>query len=194
LAKLIAAVAPAESGSISDALLTEFSTLGRVFVESRESLERVIGVNRAVVQLLHAAHSALVECLRSDLPKQLMSSTDQKLIDYLMVSMGSGSQEVLRVLFLSRSNHLVGDEILCVGSLHSMMVYSRCIFKRAFELSASSILIVHNHPGGNVEPSESDISFTKTLAALGKPLEVEVKDHIIVTQNRWLSFLRQGLL
>jgi DNA repair protein RadC len=194
LETLITAVAPTEARPIADALLSEFITLGRIFVESRESLERVIGSNRAVAQLLHAAHSALVEGLRSDIPMRLLSATDQKLIDYLVVGMGSHSQELLRVLFLNRSNNVVGDEILCVGSLHSMTVYSRCIFKRAFELSASSIIIVHNHPGGSVEPSESDIGFTKSLVLLGKPLEVEIKDHIIVTQNNWFSFLRQGLL
>jgi DNA repair protein RadC len=194
LERLIAAVAPNDAEKISNALIAEFASLNRVFAESKEALERVIGPNQPVADLLHAAHSAFVEGLRSDVPKRLLSSTDQRLIDYLVATMGTLAHEALRVIFLSRSKSLLGDEIICTGSVNSITVHPRNIFKRAFELTASSVLIVHNHPSGTVEPSAVDMQFTKTLALLGKSLEIDIDDHIIIAGPKWFSFLRQGLL
>jgi DNA repair protein RadC len=162
--------------------------------QSKEALSRIIGNEDGVIQLLHAAREALAEGLFAEVPRQLVSSTDQSLIDYLVATMGSQPYEALRILFLDRGNHMIGDEILSTGSVHSMTVYPRTIFKRVFELSASAIVMVHNHPGGSAEPSECDINFTKTLMMLGKPLEIAIKDHIVIADTKWYSFLRQGLI
>jgi DNA repair protein RadC len=179
---------------MASALIEEFNTLGRVFGESAESLERIVGRNRKVTQLLQAAQAALVESLYSEIHLRRICSTDQRLIDYLVASMAPQPVECLRVLFLDRGNHLIGDEIMSTGSVSALTAYPRNIFKRTFELSASAIILAHNHPGGCAEPSRCDIDFTKRLAALGKPLEIDVKDHIIIADTKWFSFLRQGLL
>lgn len=194
LEALIASAAPRDAVTISKALIDEFSTLGRVLSENKESIERVIGLNQRVIALLLATQTAIVEGLRADVPSRILNSTDQRLIDYLIATMGSRSTEVLRIIFLSRSKKLVGDEVICEGSINSINVNARCIFKRAFELSATSLVLVHNHPGGNVEPSSTDIQFTKTLVSLGQPLEIEICDHIVIAGPKWFSFLRQGLL
>jgi DNA repair protein RadC len=194
LEQLLASVSPKKAASISVDLMNEFGSLRRVLAESKEVLERVVGNRPKVTQLLHATNLTIIESLYSEIPVVLVSTTDQHLIDYLVISMGSKSIETLRVLFLNRGNHLIGDEILASGTLSTMTAYPRNIFKRAFELSASSILLVHNHPGGSVQPSPCDIKFTANLVALGRPLEIEIKDHIIVAGIKWFSFLRQGLL
>jgi DNA repair protein RadC len=194
LERLIASVNSECAALFALVLIKEFGTIGKILAQSKEALSRIIGNEDGVIQLLHAAREALAEGLFAEVPRQLVSSTDQSLIDYLVATMGSQPYEALRILFLDRGNHMIGDEILSTGSVHSMTVYPRTIFKRVFELSASAIVMVHNHPGGSVKPSECDINFTKTLMMLGKPLEITIKDHIVIADTKWYSFLRQGLI
>jgi DNA repair protein RadC len=172
LEALIANVAPLDAAAISSALLEEFISLGRVFSQTTEAIERVLGPNSDIASLLHSAHRACVESLGMEIRLRSVTSTDQTLIDYLVASMGSQPVERLRVLFLDRTNRLIGDEIMASGTLATLTVYPRNIFKRSLELSASAILLVHNHPGGNVEPSQCDIEFTRSIAASARLLEI----------------------
>lgn len=194
LAQLIANVAPRSATAISVALINEFGSLGRIFSESPDALRRVIGDNDKIIQLLGSAHAAHCASLRSEIHLKTIDVIDQHLIDYLAASMGGLSVEKLRVLFLDRSNRLAGDEIMAIGSLTSLTAYPRQIFRRALELSACGLVLVHNHPGGSIEPSESDIRFTNVLATVGQQMEISVKDHIIIAANRWLSFSKRGLI
>jgi DNA repair protein RadC len=194
LERLIIPVNAEFAAAFASALILEFGSIGKVLIQSKEALSRIIGNEENVIELILATRAALTDGLFSELPKRLVSSTDQPLIDYLVLTMGSQPYEEMRILFLDRINQIVADEILSTGSVHSMTVYPRTIFKRAFELSASAILMVHNHPSGSVEPSEFDISFTKAIIMLGKPMEVAVKDHIVIAGSKWYSFLRQGLI
>lgn len=194
LEKLIANVDPDQAKNLSSALIKEFVSLGRVFAETRESLQRVIGPSHEVIALLEATQEAINVGLRAEVVRTQIQATDQKLIDYLVVSMGSLAVEQLRILFLDRSDRLISDEVIASGTLTTLTSYPRNIFKRAFELSASSIILVHNHPGGQIQPSVCDIRFTDKLASFGRQLEVEVKDHIIIAGARWFSFLRRGMI
>jgi DNA repair protein RadC len=194
LEALIANVAPAEAPFLASALLDEFSSLGKIFAQTKEAIERVVGSSSEVIDLLHAARHACVESLACEIQLRTVKSTDQTLIDYLAVSMGSNPVEQLRVLFLDSTRHLIGDEVIASGSLSSLTVYPRNIFKRTLELSASAILLVHNHPGGGIEPSQSDIEFTKQIITAAQVFEIEVCDHIIIAGARWFSFARRGLL
>ncbi len=194
LEKLIANVAPYDAATLSTVLINEFSSLGRIFSETRESLQRVIGPSDKVLELLASTYDAIEVGLRSDIQLIPIQATDQRLIDYLVMSMGGLSVEQLRILFLDRSNRLISQEVLASGTLTRLTAYPRNIFRRGFELSASGIVLVHNHPGGQVEPSRCDIEFTKTLKMLGQQMEIEVKDHIIISGPRWISFLRAGMM
>lgn len=194
LAALIAHVAPKDALALSTALLDEFNSLGRIFNETAESLQRVIGSHDNVIGLLDSAHAANCMSLKSEIMHKVVDSTNQELIDYLVVSMGALSTEQLRVMFLDRSSRLVGDEIMAAGTLTSLTAYPRQIFRRALELSACGLILVHNHPGGGAEPSHADLEFTRTLAAIGRQMEIKVNDHIIIAANRWFSFSRRGLI
>jgi DNA repair protein RadC len=194
LARLIANVVPYNALDLANSLINEFRSLGRVLVESPEALQRVVGPCVEVIEILCSVRLAIEAGLQPETEKYLVQATNQKLIDYLVISMGSLTVEQLRVLFLDRSNRLIGDEIIASGSLTTLTAYPRNIFKRAFELSASAIVLVHNHPGGRIEPSDCDIHFTKKLASFGRQLEVEVKDHIIIAGASWFSFLRRGMI
>lgn len=194
LEKLIANVAPCDAAALSNILIDEFASLGRVFSESRESLQRVIGPSHEVIELIASTHDAIEVGLRHDIQLIPIHATNQLLIDYLVMTMGYLSVEQLRILFLNRSNRLIQDEVLASGTLTTVMAYPRNIFRRAFDLSASRIVLVHNHPGGQAEPSRCDIEFTNKLKVLGQQMEIEVRDHIIISGRRWFSFLRGGIL
>lgn len=194
LEKLISSVSPFDASMVARMLIEEFTSIGRVFSATRESLQRVIGPNRDVIELIAATHNAIDVSLHADIEASTIQATDQRLIDYLVMSMGYLSIEQLRVMFLDRSNRLIRDEVVASGTLTSLMAYPRNIFRRAFDLSANGIVLVHNHPGGQSNPSRCDIEFTGKLKALGQQLEVQVMDHIIISGPRWFSFAREGAL
>ncbi len=194
LAQLIESVAPENAATLSNALLIEFGSIGRILSESEEALRRVIGSHDAVINLLMAAEKLFTAQLQNDLPKRLVSATDSKLINYLQGSMGSLANETMRVLFLDNANHLLKDEELGTGSPNKIIVPPRSILKRALELNASAIILVHNHPAGDLKPSQSDIKFTMLIKTICRELEIKLHDHIIIAGNQWSSFRKMRLL
>ncbi len=193
LAQLIAPVEPENSTKLAEALLDEFGSIGRILSESSEALQRVVG-EQAVVQLLVAAKKLLMAELENDLPKQLISATDQRLIRYLQAGMGSLAVETLRVLFLDNANYLIGDQEFGTASPRKILIQPRSILKRALELNASAIILVHNHPSGEIRPSKSDIKFTLSIKVLCRELEIALHDHIIIVGNNWSSFQKMKIL
>lgn len=194
LAQLIASVAPEKATTLSEALLTEFGSIGRILSESEEALRRILGAHEAVINLLMATEKLFMEQLQDDLPKRLVSATDEKLIRYLQGSMGALATETMRVLFLDSANHLLKDQQFGSGSPRKIIVQPRSILKRALELNASAIILVHNHPAGDIQPSPSDVKFTILIQTLCRELEIKLHDHIIIAGNQWSSFRKMNLL
>ncbi|MEP2103584.1 MAG: JAB domain-containing protein [Parasphingorhabdus sp.] len=194
LAQLIASVAPDQASALSDALLNEFGSIGRILSESEEALRRVLGSQNAVIGLLIATEKLFMAQLRNELPKKLISTTDEKLIRYLQASMGSLAIETMRVLFLDNANHLISDQVFGHGSPRKVVVPPRSILKRSLELNASAIILVHNHPGGDAKPSPSDVKFTMLIKMLCRELEIKLHDHIVIAGNKWSSFRKMKLL
>ena len=194
LAQLIEIVAPDEACRLSRELLDEFGSIGRVLVESEAALRRVLGANMIVVRLLKATQKFMLVNFENELPRKLISATDRRLVKYLQARMGSHTTEIMRVMFLDSSNHLLRDQEFGAGSPQRLFVQPRCILKRALELDASGIILAHNHPGGNVTPSKSDIEFTRSIKALCQELEIRLHDHIIISGDRWTSFRKLKIL
>ncbi|MDH2129631.1 hypothetical protein N5J77_00725 [Sphingobium yanoikuyae] len=126
----------------------------------------------------------LLEGMREEFASLPISPDCPNLLQYLMASMGALPDEVLRVIFLDSAGHLIADEQLQVGSLRQLALYPRAIFRRAMELDAAGLILVHNHPSGNPNPSESDIAVTQTLSEIGRSLDIDIVDHIVVTATR----------
>jgi DNA repair protein RadC len=111
-----------------------------------------------------------------------------QVLDYLRAAQGFEHREQFRILFLDKKNHLIADEVQQQGTIDHTPVYVREVVKRALELSATAIVLVHNHPSGDPAPSRADIDMTKRIVAAAKPLGVAVHDHIIVGRDGHTSF------
>ena len=131
--------------------------------------------------MIPAARGAMLEAMRANLPGREILPACPKLLAYLRASMGPLPDEVLRVLFLSPARRLLADEQLQHGSSGQLAIYPRTIFRRAIELDAAALILVHNHPSGDPRPSRADIDATERLVAIGRSLDIEILEHIVVT-------------
>lgn len=134
-----------------------------------------------VIPLLAGARDAMIAALQSDVHAKRIDPFDPGLRQYLIASMGSLADERLRILFLDSANFLIADEELQHGTLAQLVFYPRTIFRRALELNAASLILVHNHPSGDPKPSKDDVIATRRLDEIGRALDVRLLDHIVVT-------------
>jgi DNA repair protein RadC len=114
--------------------------------------------------------------------------------DYLQVAMGHGQAEAFRILFLDAKNNLIADEVQQQGTVDQAPVYPREVVKRALELGATALILVHNHPSGDPTPSRADIEMTKQVVAAARPMGIVVHDHVVVGHGNTASFKALGLI
>ena len=159
-----------------------------------DQLTKVQGVGDAVVQELKIVEAAAHRLARSKvLGKQVLTGWDA-LVDYCHTSMAHRATEQFRVLYLDRKNVLIADEEQARGTVDHVPVYPREVVKRALELNASALILVHNHPSGDPTPSESDIDMTCRVQDAAEALGLTLHDHLIVGRERELSFRASGYL
>lgn len=168
---------------LAKALITEFGSLAAILAASPARLSQVKGVGNAIaldLKLVHAASRSLASGLLTD--RTLLGSWSQ-VIEYCRVTMAHEEREMLRILFLDKKNRLIKDEVQQVGTVDHTPVYPREVARRALELSATAIILVHNHPSGDPTPSRADIDMTRTIVDLMQPLGIVVHDHIIIGRD-----------
>ncbi len=184
---------PDRADDLAARLLGEFQSIARIWSQNVETIERITGRGSAVAPLLLAARAAMEEAMRSKLSCGAIRPEQTALLDYLKASMGSLADEHLRILFLNGSRNLLADETVQRGTVGQLALYPRVIIRRAIELDASAMILVHNHPSGDPTPSPNDEAVTSRLVALGQALGIEVDEHIIVTatEHRFILAERQ---
>lgn len=133
-------------------------------------------------------HASVIRFHKAGLEKRQVLDSWQKVMDYLQVSMGLAPVEQFRILFLDKKNALIADEVQQTGTVDHTPVYPREVIRRALELSATALILVHNHPSGDPTPSRADIQMTKKIVDIAGPLGIEVHDHIIVGLRTNVSF------
>lgn len=180
----MAAVEPEHCEHIAAALLDEFRTLASLWSQTAEAIGRIAGDRPAVIAVLTSAREAMLELLGSRVASGVVDPFAPALRDYLIASMGSLPDERLRILFLDAGRGLIADEEVQRGTLAQLALYPRTIFRRALEHNAAALILVHNHPSGDHRPSEEDILATRKLDQLGRALDVQILDHIVVTASR----------
>jgi len=179
---------------LARALLEQFGDFNRVISASPERLCEVHGVGEAVVTELKIVEAAAQRLARSKvMHKQVISSWDA-LLDYCHTAMAHRDNEQFRVLYLDRKNTLIADEAQAEGTVDHVPVYPREVAKRALELNASALILVHNHPSGDPTPSQSDIDMTAQVDAACNALGLALHDHLIIGKSREVSFRAKGLL
>lgn len=173
---------------VAKALLENFGSFAEVISATPERLAEVKGIGDAAIfdlKLIQAAAERLsLVKIREKTPLHSWS----QLIDYCRTSMAYKNHEQFRILFLDKKNYLIADEIQGEGTIDHTPVYIREIIKRTLELSASSIILVHNHPSGDVTPSSADITMTKAIVEAAEKLNITVHDHLIVGRDGHASF------
>lgn len=183
LAELVAVIAPADAERIATSLLAEFQTIGRLWSQTPEAIDRVVGPGSEVAGLLLRSRKLALAALSADLRGLRIDPCSAALRDYLILGMGSLPDEHLRVLFLDAGQQLIADEQLQYGTLAHLVLHPRTIFRRALELNAAGIILVHNHPSRDPTPSEQDIEVTRQLDRIGRALDISLIDHIIVAEG-----------
>lgn len=179
---------------LARALLDRFGDFNGVVSAPPERLHEVSGVGEAVVQELKIVEAAAQRLSRARVLKRNIISSWDALLDYCHTTMAHRDAEHFRVLFLDRRNALIADEEQARGTVNHVPVYPREVAKRALELNASALILVHNHPSGDPTPSESDIAMTERIRRAVEALDITLHDHLIIGRSRELSFRDEGLL
>ena len=175
-------------------LLDTFGDFNRVITASPARLQLIKGVGPAVVVELKLVEAASQRMMRARvLQKPLLSSWDA-LLDYCHTTMSHRETEQFRVLYLDRKNVLIADEEQARGTVDHVPVYPREIVKRALELNASALILVHNHPSGDPTPSQADLAMTRQVQDACAALGLTLHDHLVIGKSREVSFRAQGYL
>lgn len=179
---------------LAKALLQRFGSFVEVISASPERLREVEGVTEAVTTEFKIVEAAAQRFARGKVIKRKSLGSMAEVIDYCRTRMAFADHEEFRVLFLDRKNGLIDDAELASGTVDHVPVYPREIIKRALELAASAIILVHNHPSGDPTPSTQDIKMTLDIIAVAGAMGVSVHDHIIVGRQGHVSMKAQRLI
>jgi len=175
-------------------LLETFGDFNRVVTASPQRLAAVKGVGEAVITDLKVLEAAAHRMARAKVMQRQVISSWDALLDYCHTTMAHRETEQFRILFLDRKNVLIADEEQARGTVDHVPVYPREVAKRALELNASAMILVHNHPSGDPTPSDSDIAMTDQIRAALTALGIALHDHLIIGKSAELSFRAQGYL
>jgi len=179
---------------LAKALLARFGSITGVMAASLSELKSVAGVGQTVALDLKLAHEAAVRMGREDVAKRTVITSSSQLHAYVRLAMAHESREQFRVLFLDKKNQLIADEVMHQGTVDHAPAYPREILRRALELAASAVILVHNHPSGDPSPSGADISMTREILDAAKALRIAVHDHLVVGRQGVASFKALGLM
>jgi DNA repair protein RadC len=164
-------------------LIAKFGSFAEVLAAPQSRLEEVKGIKEATATDLKVIHAAASRLTRGQLQKRQVLSSWSNVLDYCRTAMAFADKEQFRILFLDKRNQLIADEVQQKGTVDHTPVYPREVVKRALELSATALILVHNHPSGDPTPSRSDIVMTEAIIEVAKPLGILVHDHIIVGKD-----------
>jgi DNA repair protein RadC len=164
-------------------LLEKFGSFAEVITAPEARLAEVKGLGDGGVTELKVVQAAASRLLRGKVKKRPALSSWSAVLDYCRTAQAFADRELFRVLFLDKRNQLIADEVQQTGTIDHTPVYPREVVKRALELSATAIILVHNHPSGDPTPSHADIQMTQQIIAVAQPLGISVHDHIIVGKD-----------
>jgi DNA repair protein RadC len=179
---------------IAKELIRRFSDFPGVINAPLEELLTNEGISENSAIALKTIQMAARRLARQQIMNQPVISSWQQLLDYCYATMGSEKVEQFRLLLLDRKNRLIADELQQQGTVDHTPAYPREIIKRALNMGATALILVHNHPSGDPTPSKSDIELTKHIAQAAALLDIHLHDHVIIARGQHYSFKTNGLL
>ena len=179
---------------IAKALIKRFGGFAGVMAAAPDQLQEVAGVGPAATVIIRVVQACALRMVQQEVIKREVIGSWKKLLDYLRMAMAEQKTEQFRLLFLDNKNALIADEEQQRGTVNHTPVYPREVVRRALELGASAIILVHNHPSGDPTPSQDDIAMTKEVAAAADKLGISVHDHIIIGRKGHASLRSLGHL
>ena len=191
---LFRAVPRRDTKPLANAILAQFGTFAEALNAPEERLKEVPGLGEAAITEIKLVRAAALRLVRGEVLERPVLASWSQVLDYCRASMGFEAKEQFRILFLDKRNQIIADEVQQKGTVDHTPVYVREVVKRALELSATAIVLVHNHPSGDPTPSRADIEMTKQIVSSAKNLGIVVHDHIIVGKQGHASFRGLGLI
>jgi len=179
---------------LAKALLARFGSFAGVIAAEPDKLETVTGMGETSVSALKLVRAAAVRLLRQEVMDRDAISSWERLLDYCRAAMAHEPVEQLRLLFLDRKNVLIADEVQQRGTVDHTPLYVREVVKRALELGASALILVHNHPSGDPTPSRGDIDMTRQVKEALEKIGITLHDHVVIGRTGHTSFRATGLL
>ena len=175
-------------------LIEQFGGFGGLLAADPHTLKRVGGLSDTTVAALKIAHAAGLRLARQQTGKREVLGSWQALLDYLHVHMAHKDVEQVRVLYLNSKNQVLQDEAAWEGSIDEAAVYVREIMRKALDYKATALILVHNHPSGDPQPSQQDIRITRDVIEAGRHLKISVHDHVIIGSSGHSSMRALGLI
>lgn len=191
---LFAAIKQGDTKPIAKDLLKQFGSFAGVLNADPKALQRVKGIGETSAAALKIVAIAARRMARSEVKQKPVLSSWQALLDYLAIDMAHLTVERVRVLYLDTKNRLIDDHHVGDGSIDEAAIHPREVIRRAMDIGASALILVHNHPSGSPEPSRADIQVTQRIAEAGRLLGVTVHDHVIIGREGHVSLRSKGMI
>jgi DNA repair protein RadC len=179
---------------LAKSLIARFGSFGEVIAAPWPLLAEMDGLGDAAITEFKVVEAAARRIAHGEVRRRPVLSSWEAVLDYCRTTMAFADREQFRILFLDKRNQVIADEVQQTGTVDHTPVYPREILKRSLELSATAVILVHNHPSGDPAPSRADIDMTRQIAAVAKPLGIAVHDHIIVGRDGHASLKAMGLI
>lgn len=179
---------------IAKTLVDRFGTVSAALAAAPERLMEVDGVGEATAAYLRATNLLLQRAAGDQVKDRPVITNWAALLNYVKLALRHERSEQARVLYLDRKNKLIADEIAGRGTVDHAPIYPREIARRALELSASAVILVHNHPSGDPTPSRADVDLTREIEKALAPLEIRLHDHLVVGASETVSMKAKGLI
>lgn len=191
---LFSAIPRRDVKPLAKTLLKAFGNLPALMAAPISDITQIEGISENTAAFLKTVSAVAARSMKQELMQRPIVNTWARLMDYCHATMAHEKREHFRILFLNKKNELIADEIQGSGTVDHTPAYPREIMKRALELGATAVILMHNHPSGDPKPSQADIEMTKAIIRAGQPLGITIHDHIIMARNGQTSFRNEGLI
>lgn len=193
LVRLVRAVEPDFADKLAETILTRFGSLARLLSASPATLTRNIE-NATLARIIPALRGVVVEALREDSVNARFDLRDPKIITYLIAQLGLETEEHFHVAFLDAYHRLIQEECVASGGWTQVDVRLRGLMRRAVDLNAANLVLIHNHPSGVAEPSADDVELTRQAIKVAAALGMHIVDHLVIAGPELFSMRKAGLL